>query len=282
MDSIGIVAGTGRLPLIVAKEAVDRGHKVVAIAFPGFTDPALQSVVAEVVWLKLGQLQKAISALKDRGIHRVIMAGKIEKSNLLRLWRLRPDRRAIRLVRSLEDWRDDTVLAGVADELLKEGIVIDEITSWASRLMAPVGVLTVRQPKPREWNDISFGREMALGIGALDIGQTVVVKNSAVIVVEAIEGTDKAIRRAGELNIPDSVVVKMAKPAQDMRFDVPGVGPITIESMIQAKATVLAIESGKTMITDCSEMVTKADQSGIAVVGIPPNGNLFRQPAAMP
>jgi DUF1009 family protein len=269
---MGIIAGTGDLPLHVAEEAVDRGYQVVAIAFPGFTDPAMEQRAGEIFWLKLGQLDKAISILKSRGIDRVVMAGKIEKSNLLRPWNLRPDRRALRLVRSLEDWRDDTLLAALAAELLKDGIVVDEITSWAMKLMAPLGVLTKKSPNEKQWKDILFGRTMANGVGALDIGQTVVVKNAAVIAVEAIEGTDKTIRRAGELGFPSGIVVKMAKPEQDMRFDVPGVGSSTIDSMIEAKARVLAVEAGKTLITNYGEMIRKADKAKISVVGIPPDG----------
>ncbi len=149
---------------------------------------------------------------------------------------------------------------------------MEEITNWATTLMAPLGVLTRRAPNVRQYRDIAFGRTMAQGIGGLDIGQTVVVKNSAVIVVEAIEGTDRAIRRAGDLNIQDAVVVKMAKPGQDMRFDVPGVGPSTIESMIASQARVLAIEAGKTMITNSDEMIRKADAAKISIVGISAEG----------
>jgi DUF1009 family protein len=229
-------------------------------------------MVKEIFWLKLGQLEKAISILKSRQVDRVVMAGKIEKSNLLRPWNLRFDRRALRLVRSMPDWRDDTILEAIASEFMKDGIVIEDITSWATKLMAPLGVMTKRAPSDKQWKDILFGRKMALGIGDLDIGQTVVVKNAAVIVVEAIEGTDRAIRRARELGIPNGIVVKMAKPDQDMRFDVPGVGPSTIDSMVDAKAKVLAVEAGRTMITDYNEMIGKANRAKISMVGIPAQG----------
>ncbi|MBI5568814.1 MAG: UDP-2,3-diacylglucosamine diphosphatase LpxI [Desulfomonile tiedjei] len=272
MERLGLIAGSGELPLLVADEASSKGHEVVALGFPGFTDPNLDSRVNELVWLRLGQIQKAISAFQSRGITRVVMAGKIEKANLMRLWSIRPDRRALRLVLALEDWRDDTILAAIAAELLKVGIVVDEITMWAGKLMAPAGVLTRKTPNKRQWKDIAFGRTMALGIGALDIGQTVVVRNAAVVVVEAIEGTDRAIRRAGEMDIHDTVVVKMAKPGQDMRFDVPGVGPSTIDSMIAAQARVLAIEAGRTLITNSEEMLRKANGAKMSVVGIPATG----------
>jgi UDP-2,3-diacylglucosamine hydrolase len=271
---VGIIAGTGELPLHVAKEAAGRGYQVVAIAFPGFTERALQDLVPETFWLKLGQLDKAIDVLRSHGVDRVVMAGKIDKTNLMRMWNLRPDRRAFRVLRGLADWRDDTLLAAIAEELLKDGIVVDEITAWAAKLMAPLGVLTKRRPTEDQWRDIAFGRKMAQGIGALDIGQTVLVKNAAVIVVEAIEGTDKAIRRAGWLGISGGVVVKMAKPSQDMRFDVPGVGPSTLDSMADSKAGVLAVEAGKTLIADHRETLRRADKARISIVGIPAEGDL--------
>jgi len=272
VETVGLIAGTGYLPLHVATEATDRGYQVIAIGFQGMTNPAIKDLAHEIFWLKLGQLQKAISIFKSRGINQIVMAGKVEKSCLLRPWNLRLDRRSLRIIKSLEDWRDDTVLAAIAQEFLKDGIVVDEITTWAAKLMAPAGVLTKRSPTLKQWDDISFGRTMAQGIGALDIGQTVVVRNAAVISVEAIEGTDKAILRAAQLNITDGVVVKMAKPRQDMRFDVPGVGPSTIDSMVEAKARVLAVEAGKTMITDYRTMIEKADRAKIAVAGIPSEG----------
>jgi UDP-2,3-diacylglucosamine hydrolase len=280
LERLGLIAGSGSLPLHVAQEAANRRHEVVAIGFPGITDPALEAGVKELVWLRLGQVGKAISALQSRSITRVVWAGKIEKSNLMSLWTLRPDLRALGIIRSLKDWRDDTILAAIAAEFMKEGIAIEEITHWASQLMAPLGVLTKRSPNSKQYRDIAFGRTMAQGIGGLDIGQTVVVKNSAVIVVEAIEGTDRAIRRVADLNIQDAVVVKMAKPSQDMRFDVPGVGPSTIESMIAAQAAVLAVEAGKTMITSAQEMIDKANAAKIAVVGIPPEGPVENLPTS--
>ncbi|MGA8833623.1 MAG: LpxI family protein [Desulfomonilaceae bacterium] len=275
MASIGVIAGTGDLPIRVVGDVTEQGYETVALAFEGFTSLEIEKTGAKVYWLKLGQLGKAIDLLKQNGITRVVMAGKIDKSNLLRLWRLRPDRRALGVIRRLADWRDDTVLAGIADELASEGIKIDSITLWASKLMARQGVLTRKDPTKHQIEDIHFGREMALAIGALDIGQTVVVKNRAVLVVEAIEGTDKAILRAGELNIPNSVVVKMAKPKQDMRFDVPGIGPSTIKNMIVAGSKVLAIEIGKTMIANHEETINLADKAKICVIGIPASGPII-------
>ena len=270
--NIGVIAGSGDLPLRITKEARERGFDPVVLAFDGFTNREIEQIAIKVYWLKLGQLDKAIKLLKQSSINRVVMAGKIDKSNLLRLWNLRPDRRAIRVIRSLNDWRDDTVLAAIADELGREDITIDSITLWASNLMAAEGVLTRKKPSKHQMEDVLFGRDMALAIGALDIGQTVVVKNRAVIVVEAIEGTDKAILRAGALNIPNSIVVKMAKPNQDMRFDVPGIGPSTVRNMITAGAKLLAVEVGKTMIADREDTIRMADEAKICIMGIPPSG----------
>jgi DUF1009 family protein len=271
-SNIGVIAGAGDLPLRITKEACDRGFDPVVLAFDGFTNREIEQIAFKVHWLKLGQLDKAIKLLKQSSINRVVMAGKIDKSNLLRLWNLRPDRRAIRVIRSLTDWRDDTVLAAIADELGREDITIDSITLWASNLMATKGVLTRKKPSKHQMEDVLFGRDMALAIGALDIGQTVVVKNRAVIVVEAIEGTDKAILRAGALNIPNSIVVKMAKPNQDMRFDVPGIGPSTVRNMITAGAKLLAVEVGKTMIADPEDTIRMADEAKICIMGITPSG----------
>jgi UDP-2,3-diacylglucosamine hydrolase len=275
VESIGVIAGAGDLPIRVIKETSERGFEAVALAFDGFTNPEIERYAKNVHWLKLGQLDKAIKVLIQYQITRVVMAGKIDKANLLRLWNLRPDRRALRVIRTLKDWKDDTVLAAIANELSKEGISIDSITVWASKLMASKGVLTRKQPTKHQIDDVVFGREMALAIGGLDIGQTVVVKNRAVLVVEAIEGTDSAILRVRDLGIPNSVVVKMAKPDQDMRFDVPGVGPSTIRSMVNAGAKVLAVEVGKTMIANFEETIQTADEARICVMGITASGPIL-------
>jgi DUF1009 family protein len=272
VEEVAIIAGTGDLPLKVAGEVRERGHPIVAIAIIGMTNPAIETVAQQTFWMKLGHLQKAITLLKSRGVTRLVMAGKIEKSVLMRPWKIGLDRRALRMIWSLKDWRDDTVLKGIAAEFQMDGIVVDEITAWAGKLMAPRGLLTRRKPNQREWKDIEFGRDMAREMGRLDVGQTVIIRNRAVIAVEAIEGTDRAIRRVADLDITDAVVVKMAKPHQDMRFDVPGIGPSTIDSMLAAHAKVLAVEAGKTMITDYEGTVKKADREKISIVGIPAEG----------
>ncbi len=272
MDRLGLIAGTGSLPAHILNEAGERGFDVFIIGLTGFTDPLLGSKTKNIFWVKLGQIDRAVAFLRENNITRLVMAGKIEKSNLLKPWNLRLDRRALRIIRNLKDWRDDTILAALAHEFASDGLIVDEITNWATKLMAPLGVITRRRPTERQWGDIEFGRRMAQGIGALDMGQTVVVKNSAVIAAEAIEGTDKCILRAGELGITDCVVVKTAKPKQDMRFDVPGVGPKTLDSMIKSGASVLAVEAGKTMIVELRDTLNRADEARVSIVGIPPEG----------
>lgn len=274
VNALGIIAATGGLPVDMAREAKNQGNRVLVLALKGFADPAIEKVADETIWIKIGHLEKAVETLKSRDVRLVVFAGKIEKSVLYRPWNLGLDRRAFRMIRSLKDWRDDTIMAAIAGEFEQDEIEVDELTPWVRHLMAPHGPVTKRRPTEEQWPDIEFGRDMARGIGALDIGQTVVVKNRAVVVVEAIEGTDRAIRRTKDLNVHDAVVVKMAKPNQNMRFDVPAVGPNTIDSMIEAGATVLAVEEGKTMIADRPITVEKAEKARIAIVGIPASGPL--------
>ena len=272
MERLGLIAGTGHVPFVVAQEARERDVAVTVIGVRGITDPALENEAYETRWVKLGQISKAIAICKERRISRIVMAGKIEKAAFMQLIGLFTDMRAIKAIATLKDWKDDTILKKVGEEFAKDGITVDEITHWAKKIMAPLGALTKQTPTKREWSDIELGRDMAKGIGALDIGQTVVVKNAAIIAAEAIEGTDKAIRRVADLDIRDSVVVKMAKPQQDMRYDVPGIGPTTIESMITVGARVLAIEAYKTLIPLYDETIEMADEARIAIVGIPHDG----------
>jgi hypothetical protein len=276
LESLGIIAATGALPELIARHASQLGHDVYIIGFHGFTDPKLKDLAKKFQWFRLGQLEKPIAFFRENRVDRVVMAGKIEKSNLLRPWNIRFDRRALRMVRNLPDWKDDTVLVAIGNEFQKDGVNIEEITPWAAEIMAPNGILTRKKPNEKQWRDIRFGRSMALGVGGLDIGQTVIIKNQAVVAVEAIEGTDRAIRRVSDIGVRHAVVVKMAKPDQDMRFDVPGVGPSTIESMAHAKAKVLAMEAGKTMIAEREKMIKLADRAGMVVLGIPAQGPVDR------
>jgi len=244
MKKLGLIAGMGDLPKIIAREARSQGYSVFAVALEPIADKSLSSHVDEIQWVNIGKFGKLIAALKKSGIREAVMAGKVSKS-LLYKSRIKPDIRAMKLLFSLKNRSDDSILLAITGELEKEGINLQEITRFSSNILTPEGVLTSKRPTKNEWDDIAFGWTIAKGIGQMDIGQTVVVKNQAVMAVEAIEGTDEAIRRGGQLAGRNAVVVKVSKPDQDMRFDVPAVGLQTLTAMAEVGAKVLAVESGK-------------------------------------
>ena len=262
---IGLIAGKGQFPLLLAASARDQGFEVVAVAHQGETDPALASLVHRLHWVYVGQLGKIIRIFKSEGVCQAVMAGGISRGQLFKSFR--PDLKALSVIRRAGAGKDDRLLRAVAAELEQEGITIAPATLFLKDLLAPQGPLSRRRPTPEELQDIEFGREVAKEIGRLEIGQCVVVRRQVVVAVEAIEGTDETIRRAGRLAGPGAVVVKMSKPNQDLRFDVPAVGRDTIQAMQEAKAAVLAVEAGKTLIFDRDEMLELADRAKIAVVG---------------
>lgn len=263
---VGIISGMGELPLIIAGDARQRGYKVIVIALENLASPKLDGVSDEIRWINVGKLGEIIDTLKKCGVREAIMAGKVPKS-LLYKSKITPDMRAIKLLFSLKDKSDDTILTGITSELLKEGIKVIDTTAFSPHLMTPEGVLTRSEPTADEWKDVKFGWNIARELGRLDIGQTVVVKDKAVMAVEAIEGTDAAILRGGQLAGDGSVVVKVSKPRQDMRLDVPTVGLSTIRTMLEIKARLLAVESGRSILINRDEMVAAADKAGIAIVG---------------
>jgi DUF1009 family protein len=267
MPKIGLIAGNGELPFAVAEEARTRGYQVVAVALEPLADKALSSAVDEIRWVNVGKLGDVIDFLKKSGIKEAVMAGKVPKS-LLYQSRITPDLRAIKLLFSLKDRSDDSILLALAKELKKDGITLLNTTDFTSTLLAPEGVLTKEGPSENEWKDIAFGWNIAKEIGRLDIGQTVVIRNQAVMAVEAIEGTDEAIRRGGALAGSGAVVIKVSKPHQDMRFDVPVVGLDTLRSMLDAQARVLAVESQRSIILGREKLVKEAEEAGIAIVGV--------------
>ena len=224
-------------------------------------------MVDEIFWVKVGQLGKIITIFKEQGVTDALMAGGIKKTRLFGGGM--PDLRAVALLAKMVYKKDDSILRAVADELESEGITIRESTLYLDSILASPGVLTKRKPTKDEQKDIDFGWQMAKEIGRLDIGQTVVVKGRAVLAVEAIEGTDEAIRRGGLLCERGAVVVKVCKPQQDLRFDLPAVGTQTIRTMVQVKASCLAVEAGKTIIIDRELVVRDADAAGIAIVALP-------------
>lgn len=264
-EKIGLIAGKGQFPLLFARAARRQGLEVVAVAHQGETDPALESLAHQCHWIFVGQLGKLISAFQKAGVSRAVMAGGVSRGRLFRDFR--PDFKALNLVRRVGAGHDDRLLRGLAEELEKLGITIISPLLYLQDLLAPPGCLTRRRPSPQELEDIAYGFEIAQAVGRLDLGQCVVVHRQVVTALEAIEGTDEAIRRGGRLGGPGAVVVKVCKPGQDLRFDLPSVGLGTIETMREVKAKVLAVEAGKTLIFDREEMVALADQAGIAVWG---------------
>ena len=265
-ERIGLIAGNGRFPIIFADNARRLGYHVSAVAHEGETEPELAGHVDRIHWIKIGQLNKLIKAFKEDGVHQAVMLGGIKKTHVFTT--LRPDFRTLALATRLALWKDDDILREFAKELEREGIAICESTFGLEGILVEEGTLTARTPSEKEWEDIRYGWEVAHEIGRLDIGQCVVIKDRVVVAVEAVEGTDEAIKRGGDLAKEGAVVVKRSKPQQDLRFDLPAVGPRTIEVMASVKASVLAIEAGRTILLDREIMLAKARSARIAIVGI--------------
>jgi DUF1009 family protein len=265
-ERIGLIAGSGRFPVLFAETARRRGVEVFAVAHRGETDPELERAVVQVTWIHPGELDAMIQALVRAGVRQTVMVGGIAKPRLFR--ELRPDARALAMLSRLGKLRDDLVLRAVAAELEGEGIAVVESTLFLDEIVPPRGVLGHRPPTAEEWNDIRFGFRAAKVIGQFDIGQSVVVRGGAVLAVEGIEGTDATIRRAGQLANGEIVLVKVCKPTQDTRFDLPAVGPDTIAALAQVHGRALAIEAGRTVTLDRAEMIARADAADIAVVAV--------------
>jgi len=268
---LGLIAGMGQLPLSIAAEAKRMGYYVVGIALQPPADESLKPVADDFHKVRIGSFGGLLALLKKLSVTDAVMAGKIPKKLLYENKKnLIPDIQAVKLLFSLKDRADDSIMKAVVRELEKNNITVHKTTTFTTNLMAPAGVLTRHKPSKDDMKDIEFGWEIARTIGRLDIGQTVVVKKRAVMAVEAIEGTDEAIQRGGMLAEKDAVVIKISKPQQDMRFDVPAVGIDTLRSMKKAGAKVLALEAGKCIIVDKENFLTEADKSGISVIGIDP------------
>jgi hypothetical protein len=263
---IGLIAGGGQFPLLFAEGARQAGYSVVAVGFDGETDLRVADHVDRFHLIKLGQLNKLIQAFKKAGVTRAAMAGAINKTKLYA--RIRPDWRAFKLLGKLHNKKDDFLLRALAQELESEGILIEPSTLFLPTLLAPEGILTRRRLNAKEKRDVAFGWDMAKAVGHLDIGQCLVVKDQAVLAVEGIDGTDATILRGGRLCREGAVVVKVSKPIQDLRFDVPAVGLQTIETMKEVKARVLVIEAGKTLLFDRERVIREADRAGITVVAV--------------
>jgi hypothetical protein len=275
---LGLIAGNGRFPFVLLDAARAHGLTVVVAAIKEETDPEIDFRAAadpaiRVHWLSLGELSRLIETFKTAGVTRAVMAGQVKHTQIFSS--IRPDWRLAKLLLNLGTRSTDKLLGAVAQVLADEGIELVSSTQYLEPLLARPGVLTARAPSEDERKDIAYGRTLARGLAAFDLGQTVVIAAQACVAVEAMEGTDAAIERAGSLmrRLSDSAstlsraltVVKVAKPAQDMRFDVPVIGVATIQAMARAGATCLAVDAGRTLLFDAAAIVAAADRAGIAL-----------------
>ena len=273
-EKLGLIAGNGKFPLLVLDAAHARGEEVVVAAIEEETFPEIeQHGAAAVHWMSLGELGKLIETFKREGITRALMAGQVKHKQIFSS--IRPDWRMAKLLFSLRARNTDALIGAIARVLADEGITLLDSTSYLRPLLARSGVLTHREPTPDEQRDVAYGRQVARNLAQYDIGQTVVVAEAACVAVEAMEGTDATIQRAGEIIASlagastlarNLTVVKVAKPNQDMRFDVPVIGISTIETMRRAGATCLALDAGKCLLLDGNAIVHAADEAGIAIV----------------
>lgn len=267
INKIALIAGGKSFPIFLAKAARASGVEVVAIAINSETEKEIETVADKVYWINLGEGKKLIEILNNEKIKYAVMAGKITKTTIIKE-SLRLDEEAKRLIGRVVDRKDDTLLSAVANRLEEEGVEFIDSTTFVKGMMPSKGVLTKRRPDAGEQGDIKFGFEIAKELGRLDIGQAAAVKKKAVIAIEAIEGTDEMIKRAGKLAGERIVVVKVSKPNQDMRFDVPVVGLTTIESLKDARAGVLAVEAEKVLILERDEVIREADKLGLCIVAV--------------
>ena len=261
---IGIIAGSGQFPIIFAKAAQEAGYTVYAVAHNNETDPLLAENVDVIEWLHLGQVGRLIKFFKKNNVSQAVMMGAIRKTRIFR--DVRPDMKAIALAAKMYHFHDDGILRAFADVLEKEGIKIESSTFLVPHLLAREGCWTDRQPSKAEQSDIDLGWQIAKDIGKMDIGQCIVMGGGTVLAVEAIEGTDATILRGGKFGNGTAVVVKVCKPNQDTRFDIPAIGAQTIATMIEARATALALEAGRAVVFDRQEMIDLANAHDIAIV----------------
>jgi DUF1009 family protein len=267
---LGLIAGNGRFPFLVLDAARAAGYDVTVVAIKEEAFPDLESVAARppaapLHWVSLGQLGTCISLLKSAGISQAVMAGQVKHTKLFA--DIVPDMTLVRVVMRLKSKNTDAIISGIADVLRDNGIELVNSTAFLTPLLAKEGVLTARAPTDDERADLEFGYRIADSIAGLDIGQTIAVKSAAVVAVEAMEGTDMVIARAGQLAGSGARIIKVAKPNQDMRFDVPVVGVPTIEVMKEAGATVLSVDAGRTLMIDGGAIIKAADEAGITIVG---------------
>jgi UDP-2,3-diacylglucosamine hydrolase len=265
-QTIGIIAGGGQFPRLFIEAAHKAGRRVVVVAHKGETEEQVARDADAFVWVKLGQLGKVISFLQNEGAGEAVFLGTITKTQIFR--DVLPDFKALTLWNKIDTKQDDAILRAFAAALEQEGIKVIESTIYLRHLLFPTGILSKKKPTAAQRQDIVFGWRNARAIGKLDIGQCVVVRDGTVLAVEAIEGTDAAILRGGMLAKEKAVVVKVKKPGQDFRFDLPATGLATIKTLQQVKGAVLAVEAGQSLLFDREQMIDAANKSKIVVVGV--------------
>ncbi len=264
---IGLIAGGGQFPRLFTEKAQSKGYKVIAAGFRSETDPLLESIVDEFKWLYLGQVNKLLKYFRHHGVTQAVMLGTINKTNIFK--DIRPDFKALAFIAKTARTHDDTVLSSFADLMAKEGVALLPSTYMLPELISPRGCWTKRKPDTAQKKDIDQGWRLAKAVGKLDIGQCLVISNGTVLAVEAIDGTDATILRGGKLSMGNgAVVIKLSKPNQDLRFDLPSSGCTTIETMHKAGADVLVLEAGKSLSFDRGQMISLADQYKISILAL--------------
>ena len=266
LEAIGLIAGNGIYPETFATAARRAGvRRLVAAAFEGETQSALTGMMDATAWFRVGQLGKMIKFFKEQGITQAVMVGQIAPKNL---FDLRPDLRTLLMLARLKQRNAETLFGGIADELAKDGIALLLATTFLEHLMPQPGLVAGPKIKERRWEEARFGMRIAKESSRLDIGQTVVVKKGTVLAVEAFEGTNEAVKRGGQLGRGEATMVKVSKPRQDMRFDVPVVGPDTIQTSAEAGVNVIAVEAGKTLILGMEEVVARCERLKVTLLAI--------------
>ncbi len=267
MQPLGLIAGSGRFPLLLARSyKKDPHNRIEAIGFVGETSRELERYVDHITWIGVGQFGQLLEIFEKADIKKAVMAGQITPTRMFDEVEFDPE--GFKLFAGLRDKKADTVFTAVAEQLAESGIELIDSTLFLKNFLPKEGILTKTRPTEGQLSDIEFGKNIAKEMGRLDIGQTIVVKNRAILAVEALEGTDETIKRGGKLGKGEVVIVKMAKPGQDMRFDVPVIGEKTIQTMVEANAVSIAIEAEKTLILDEEKTISLANNNNISIVAI--------------
>lgn len=267
MEKIGLIAGNKKLPLLFSEAAKKKNYYIVAVAIKGDASSKLRKYADKVYWIGLNEFPRLFEIFKDEGVSKIVMAGQISPRRLFSK-EVAQDTELKNMLAGIKDKRADTIFGAIADRLKLMGLEVLDSTTFVEGLLPKKGALTKREPNFYEWEDIYFGLDLARAIAYLDIGQTVAVKDKAVVAVEALEGTDNLIRRAGKVGRGSITIIKVSKPRQDKRFDMPVVGLNTIKNLIRAKAKCLAIEADKTIFIDKEQSVCLADRKGISIVAV--------------